>query len=79
MTLSSVSSTFSISIRSGLFAMNPVSHSPAANSGWFSTFSMKARLVLTPLMEVSLKARIALILAFSKVLPNAVTLTSKES
>ena len=46
MTFSSLSSTFSILRRSGVFAMNPVSHIPAAKVGWFSTLSINATFVL---------------------------------
>ena len=78
-TLSSLSSLTDMLSRLGLSAIKPVSHIPALNVGWLSTFKRNALLVLTPLTFISFKALLALFTASLKVLAHAVTLTSRLS
>lgn len=64
---------------SGVLSMKRVVHFPEVNSGWAMTFSRNARLLDTPRMRNSRKARSMRALASLGVWPQAVTLTSRES
>ena len=78
-TFNSLSVDGLMSKSSGFLEINPVSHTPLRNSSVFKTLMMKPIFVFTPLIFVSLKARIALLIVSLKVLEKAVILTKSES